>query len=752
MPSPVPSVRMTLRQQLGWSNSREAWTERLAGVALLIAAAATCWYGNALPLAKQLPLWGLLLAGAAFLLRRGWLKLFGPVLFYDLIRTARRPQFIRVRLVYVIFLATVFLVVWGNWSLEQATSLEDVWFGQALSSQKVAEVVAVSFYCFLAFQLVIVFFLTPLYVAPAIVEEKERRTLEFLLATDLRNREIVLSMLVSRVAYLFMVLSAALPILALTQFLGGVDPYLLLAGFAATGLTVVSLASLSILNSVLARKPLEAIVRTYVLMLIYLIVSGSAKLLVVVAPFLGTLPSTDEWASPITLYDVVNWANAGNVGTAVVYVVLGVNLGTPLDALLPDVLGSYACFHMIVILGCTGWAVAQLRGAALREAAGPRRKAAAPGAHPPVGRWPMVWKEVFVEGHTRWGRWARAGIGLLAAASLVPALGIIGVFIFFFLTASWSELSEAMHIWVRIASTGVIGLTLLHVAFRASGTMTSERGRQTLDTLLTTPLSSDAILFAKWLGAVVRPRRAWLWLGTIWSLAYATGGLSLWSVLCLVSAWLVYAAFFASLGLWCSVLSRTSTQAALGTVLALGAVTGGHWLVWKAYSPLLEQRYRHASDELLFWMIVPAVLTLVTMWVLIRSWLTARVALATTLLLILLMGAISLAAATDLLPPLKADGTEELHLYGLTPPATLDWLTFVESERYAEWRHHGEDDPAVPYFVGFGLGLYSLGAYLFWNQARRNFCRLTGRDVKGPAAGPAPFLPAVKQSLQGTSA
>src|SRR5437660_1620479 len=81
--------------------------------------------------------------------------------------------------------------------------------------------------------------LTPAYVGGAIAEEKDRKTLEFMLATDLLNREIVLSKLGSRLANLALVVITGLPILSILQFLGGVDPNMILAGFAITAMTVV---------------------------------------------------------------------------------------------------------------------------------------------------------------------------------------------------------------------------------------------------------------------------------------------------------------------------------------------------------------------------------------------------------------------------------------------------------------------------------------------------------------------------------
>ena len=74
-----------LRRTLAWSNSREAWEERFAFVGLAIAAAGLVWFGGTLPGLVQVVLWGILLVLVALLLRRGWLHLFGPVLFYDLV-------------------------------------------------------------------------------------------------------------------------------------------------------------------------------------------------------------------------------------------------------------------------------------------------------------------------------------------------------------------------------------------------------------------------------------------------------------------------------------------------------------------------------------------------------------------------------------------------------------------------------------------------------------------------------------------
>ena len=90
MSSLVQTVVFWFRQNVGWSNSRQSWQERL-GVLALLAGAVLLWrYAGGLALGQKLVLGVAWLAALAFVLRRGWLKLFGPVLFYDMVRVSRR--------------------------------------------------------------------------------------------------------------------------------------------------------------------------------------------------------------------------------------------------------------------------------------------------------------------------------------------------------------------------------------------------------------------------------------------------------------------------------------------------------------------------------------------------------------------------------------------------------------------------------------------------------------------------------------
>src|SRR5207249_11661599 len=97
--------------------SQRTWEDRVA-LGLLGAAALGLWsFGGNLSLSAQVFLWGGLLLTLAVLLRQGWLKLFGPVLFYDLVRTGRRSRYIHLRFLYALILWGVLVWMDYAWSL-----------------------------------------------------------------------------------------------------------------------------------------------------------------------------------------------------------------------------------------------------------------------------------------------------------------------------------------------------------------------------------------------------------------------------------------------------------------------------------------------------------------------------------------------------------------------------------------------------------------------------------------------------------
>src|SRR5205085_7765 len=110
--------------------------------------------------------------------------------------------------------------------------------------------------------------------------------------------------------------------------------------------------------------------------------------------------------------------------------------------------------------------------------------------------------------------------------------------------------------------------------------------RDTLDALLTSPLQSHDILFAKWLGSLLSVRWVWLWLGTIWLIGMITRAMHPLVVPLYSIAWLVYASCLAGIGLWFSTLCRTSLRATMYTLATTALLGGGHYLLYMCCMPL----------------------------------------------------------------------------------------------------------------------------------------------------------------------
>jgi hypothetical protein len=111
-------------------------------------------------------------------------------------------------------------------------------------------------------------------------------------------------------------------------------------------------------------------------------------------------------------------------------------------------------------------------------------------------------------------------------------------------------------------------------------------------------LPSNAILFGKFIGSLFSVRIGWLWLGAILGLAVVTGGIHILALPLFLGAWIVYAVGFTLIGLWFSMVCRSSMRATVYTVLTAIGVSVGHWLIWLCCLPavILMQMDRHGGE------------------------------------------------------------------------------------------------------------------------------------------------------------
>jgi ABC-type Na+ efflux pump permease subunit len=634
MPPPPARWLTWLRLTFSWSGTGLAWGERLAVLGLVAGAVALVVWGGDLETWQRVAGWCALLFTAALLLQRGWVFLFGPVLFYDLVRHSRRARLFLLR---TGFLLLLWFFLWSAYNSRPRYSGSD-------PAQDAARLASLFFEVLFSVQFGVLLLVTPALTAGAITEERERKTLPFLLATDLRNHEIILGKLASRLALVLLLLISSLPVLAAVQFMGGVDPGLVLASFAALGVTAFSVAGVSLLSSVICRRTRDAIVLTYLAMFLF---TALVPLLHAVVEYnrWSNFPSTVGWSSPLTLEDLLYALKAGHPGYALARVM---RTGRP-DLVVLDVLRDYAIFHAAVFGLAVGVAVLRLR----RHGTEPERptpavtEKAVPTSvpHPPIGDNPMLWKEL----HTDQGLSGRGVVYVLVGGVVLASLLLLP----WDRRESWESISRAINAWTRILTVILSCILFLQVAVRSAGSVRGEKDRDTFDSLLTTTLTAPEILWGKWLGSLAGSRPLYFGLGVVWFVGIFGTGLSFFALPGLLIYVACCSAAMASIGLWFSVICTTTLRALTATLTSALVLAFGHWLIWlccgfgtgmrgsdvevflrmqagftppvaMAFLPFrevtdLNRSYRHEEGEAVFWSLAGAVAWGTLAWLIGRA-------------------------------------------------------------------------------------------------------------------------------------
>ncbi len=214
----------------------------------------------------------------------------GPVFNAELLTTARRARYYVVRFLYgLIILFQIYLSYQAN-----------TWrFGGGQGQLRINEMAAFALEIFSTFailQAVVVLLLTPALVGGTIADERQRKTLHYLLTSRLSSAEIILGKLAARLLQVGVLVALGLPVVSLIGLFGGVDFRLLLLTYAGTFTTIYFLATASIYASVGSRRPREAISLIYVLEIIWLLVP---TLVMSAMPYWDEpWPTIAEWVEP----------------------------------------------------------------------------------------------------------------------------------------------------------------------------------------------------------------------------------------------------------------------------------------------------------------------------------------------------------------------------------------------------------------------------------------------------------------------
>jgi ABC-type transport system involved in multi-copper enzyme maturation permease subunit len=520
----------------------------------------------------------------------------GPVFSAELLTTARRPRYYAVRFLYG---AILLFVVWRNdpalYSWYYSSS------GGELSIQALALLGRTLFSSFLVVQSVAILLVTPALVAGVIAEEKQRKTLHYLLASPLSSAEIILGKLAARMVHVGVFLAIGVPVMSLLSLFGGVDPRLVLVAFAASVTTAFFISALAILISTHARRVREAMALTYLLTVFWL----------VMPPIIGmALPGGGvfwtrvyEWLKPVN-----DWI----APTSPLFVLLSSGLspirGSTLPALIQWMIGLQVAYGLLFVL----LAVLRLRPVGRKEGGGAGAQWAAAMRRgrrllprPACGDDAMLWKERYV---------SRTSVTTKIASAIVLSVVVCGLV---YMTYDWARpaFREVLdhgygttgvrgargefNSYLRFICTFIYVLWALGVASAASSGLTSEREEDTWTSLVTTPLEGVEIIRAKMIGAVWGLRWVGAVLAALWLTGLAAGAIHPFGLAAVVLETTAFLWFATALGTYSSLRARNSGRSLLTTLAVLFVVNGAYllccipvrtssWLMSMGVTPVIE--------------------------------------------------------------------------------------------------------------------------------------------------------------------
>ena len=431
---------------------------------------------------------------------------FGNALLgWELLRVSRRTGALAIG--RFAFGAALLGVLWILWSAEYAQT--ENFTGDinviAKQLQRFAESFSLTFFIV---QLIVVLLLTPIFVAGSVFEERETRSGEVLLTTDLTRREVFYGKFLARVVQVMMVVAAGMPVLALTLLWGGVAIQFIVIGYAATFFCIWSSGAIAASVAGSSETFREAVLKAYAYILVFNVLIFPAS------PFLLIPMSRDE------------------IGAAVCIGIV------------------FFPVHFIITLVSLAHGLRWLRLAMLRQ----RRRVTPELAQqiarrkPPVAEEnPLMWKERYVGGESE------VVTTTVITASLIVVLGIM---ILVLLGAGVFPAG-----WVTTYATPALLLTAAAiVGLGTAGGVARERQKNTLTDLFMIPGGRREILRAKLMGAVWRGRSVLAAVGGLLIIGVLSGT-PLVAVLPLALAAVAFVAFGAALGVWLSVRCRTALTA-----------------------------------------------------------------------------------------------------------------------------------------------------------------------------------------------
>jgi ABC-2 type transport system permease protein len=177
----------------------------------------------------------------------------------------------RAFLVLTLYLAVLALIAYGAYAAVAPTARELAQFGEGFAggnpnaSAKVGQAI---FALLSVIQLLLVCFIAPALTAGAISLEREKQTLDLLIATPLRPGAIVIGKLLSALAFVVLLILAGIPISALVLMYGGASVDDIVRQQVVLFASAIGLGVIGLFFSALLKRTQAAIVLTYCTLLV----------------------------------------------------------------------------------------------------------------------------------------------------------------------------------------------------------------------------------------------------------------------------------------------------------------------------------------------------------------------------------------------------------------------------------------------------------------------------------------------------
>ena len=502
--------------------------------------------------------------------------LLGPIFQVELVTAARqRRQFV----LRVFYAAIILFVLWVSYSTT-ASYNRLMNQGGTVSISDLARAATNFFFAFTWVQLLGILAIAPVMAVGTIATERERRTIEYLFATDLSNFEIVVGKTFARLLIVGQLVLVSLPILFIFRLLGGIPANLLAASFLIAGSTALFLTSLSVCISVWSPRARDAVMRVYRVLAVLIIIPMmlSPLLMIIQIQNLGGTWWAEAFARALGYCFAVN--PIAVLGQAMGGVI-GAGAGFDFQPVL-----NMAFWHVVMSVGLIALATSAVRRVHLRDSSrgeGSVKKADEPALRwyeryrwrPQLGTNAMLWKEAFAPT-------AKTRLGFLGVAAnaivVVVALGFTAYFFVLALTRN-PGFNDEVFFYFSAIETLVLGVCfMLLLAARAAGLITIEKERDCWISLISTPLTGGQIMRAKMLGNLYAARWGYLLLLITWLLAACFDARYLLIIPLLTLSFVLCTLFVTNVGLQFSLWSSTSLRAMGATLATVFFVGGGYFL------------------------------------------------------------------------------------------------------------------------------------------------------------------------------